>query len=261
MKKLFCFSLLSVCLPFAAQALEMTHPFYLSPEKTLTSTTTFAWEKFHVKDMINGYQNYRTRDIIAAQAFSYGVAPKVAIDAVISNAWNRLKYDGTNVTDGEDTNIDWQLGATYDLYKTETTYVQTRLAYLQKETHHAGGAYKAFNLHARAGYDLKFVLPYIGASAELPLFQHKFADNNPKYDIMAGLYKSLNQLIAVDATFHYNYDKLWKSKKLYATADLYTFVTDWLAVGGGYSYTFQDNGKNNAHGDGHTLRVQIKTVF
>ena len=121
-------------------------------------------------------------------------------------------------TDGEDTNIDWNLGTTYDLFKTERTYLQTHLSYLQKETHHNGGAYKAFNLHLRAGYDLKLVLPYIGATAEFPLFQHKFADNNPKYDLMGGLYKNFKDIIAVDTTFHYNYDKLWKSKKLYATA-------------------------------------------
>ncbi len=261
MKKLFLFSLLLLGCSFKALALETVHPFYLSPQGTTTSTTTFSWEKSHIKDMINGYQNYRTRDFIVSQAFSYGIAPKVAIDMTISNTWNRLKYDEANSTDREDTNINWYLGATYDLFKTETTYLQTRLSYLQKETHHNGGAYKAFNLHLRAGYDLKLILPYIGATAEFPLFQHKFADNNPKYDLMGGLYKNFKDIIAVDATFHYNYDKLWKSKKLYATADLYTFLTDWLALGGGYSYTFQDIGKNNAHGKGHSIRIQVKTTF
>lgn len=261
MKKFFLFSLILLNLPFKSLALEITHPFYLSPQKTITSTTTFGWEKFHVKDMINGYQNYRTRDTIVHQAFSYGIAPKVAIDTTISNTWSRLKYDGNTFTDGEDTNIDWNLGTTYDLFKTERTYLQTHLSYLQKETHHNGGAYKAFNLHLRTGYDLKLVLPYIGATAEFPLFQHKFADNNPKYDLMGGLYKNFKDIIAVDTTFHYNYDKLWKSKKLYATAALYTFLTDRLALGGGYSYTFQDVGKNNAHGKAHTIQVQIKTAF
>lgn len=241
-------------------AAEVTHPFYLAPVGKVASDTRIAYQKFHVKDMINGFADYRTRDIIASQNFSYGIAPKVAIEAQISNAWNRQKYDGTSVTDGEDTNIDWQMGATYDLYRQNDFYAQARVLYVQKETHHYNGAYKAFNALLKGGYDFGLILPYASAFVEVPIAMSKYADNNPKYDGAVGLYKKAGP-IALDAAMHYNYDELWESKKWYAETALYAYVLPNAAVGTFFSYTFEDNGKNNAHGDGHTIGVTFKTEF
>ncbi len=241
-------------------AAEVTHPFYLAPVGKVASDTRVAYQKFHVKDMINGFADYRTRDIIASQNFSYGIAPKVAIEAQISNAWNRQKYDGTSVTDGEDTNIDWQMGATYDLYRQNDFYAQARVLYVQKETHHYNGAYKAFNALLKGGYDFGLILPYASAFVEVPIAMSKYADNNPKYDGAVGLYKKAGP-IALDAAMHYNYDELWESKKWYAETALYAYVLPNAAVGTFFSYTFEDNGKNNAHGDGHTIGVTFKTEF
>ncbi len=241
-------------------AAEMTHPFYLAPVGKTASDTRFAYEKFHVKDMVNGFADYRTRDIIVSQNFSYGIAPKVAVEAQISNAWNRLKYDGTSVSDGEDTNIDWQMGATYDLYRQNDFYAQARVLYVQKETHHDKGAYKAFNALLKGGYDLGLILPYASAFVEVPIAMSKYADNNPKYDAAVGLYKKVGP-IALDAAMHYHYDELWESKKWYAETALYAYVLPNAAVGTFFSYTFEDNGQNNAHGDGHTIGVAFKTEF
>lgn len=181
-------------------AAEVTHPFYLAPVGKVASDTRIAYQKFHVKDMINGFADYRTRDIIASQNFSYGIAPKVAIEAQISNAWNRQKYDGASVTDGEDTNIDWQMGATYDLYRQNDFYAQARVLYVQKETHHYNGAYKAFNALLKGGYDFGLILPYASAFVEVPIAMSKYADNNPKYAVNTGRYKdqaAQNQYVAL----------------------------------------------------------------
>ena len=194
-------------------AAEMTHPFYLAPVGKTASDTRFAYEKFHVKDMVNGFADYRTRDIIVSQNFSYGIAPKVAIEAQISNAWNRLKYDGTSVSDGEDTNIDWQMGATYDLYRQNDFYAQARVLYVQKETHHEKGAYKAFNALLKGGYDFGFILPYASAFVEVPIAMSKYADNNMKYEGYIGLHHYLYNFLSLDAALNLNYDEMYEARE------------------------------------------------
>lgn len=261
MKKILLSAFMLALLPFKTQALEISHPFYLSPMGKITSTTELSYEKEHIKDLVSPYAPYRAHAFKAGQNFAYGIAPTVAIDGSISNAWQRMKYDHTASTTGEDTNIDWSIGATYDLYKKNNIFLQFKLLYLQKETHHNGGAYKAFNGLLKAGYDLDFVLPYLLAQVELPVFQHKFADNNPKYETGLGFYKFFGKIIAADLGIHYSYDELWDSKKWYSTAGLYGYLTDHIAIGLTYAYTLSDKGKNKADGHGYTAGLQLKTVF
>ncbi len=243
-----------------ATATEMTHPFYLTPKGKIASDTQMAYQKFHVKKMTNGFADYRTRDTVISQNFSYGIAPRVAVEAQISNAWNRLTYDGITTTDKEATNIDWHVGATYDLYRQNDFYAQSRVLYTQKETHHYGEAYKALNGELKGGYDFGFILPYASVFAEIPLAQSKYADNNPKYDVSVGVYNKTGY-IAIDTALHYHYDELWESQKWYADTSVYAYVRSNIAVGAFFSYTFEDNGQNNAHGDSHTIGLSVKTEF
>ncbi len=261
MKKIFLILVIALGFATSSNATEITNPFHISPKGKLTSTTQGAYKKIHVRKLINGFSDYRTRDKIFTQQFSYGISPKVAVLGNISNAWERKRFDNFGITDKTDSNADWSVGTLYDFYNTENAHFQLRMLYLQEETHHFGGAYKAFNANAKTGYDLEYFLPYVGTEIELPIAQRKDADNNPKYDVYAGLYKNFWNVVAADLTVHYNYDKMYKSKKLNAVSSIDFFITEQIAVGGFFDYTFFDRGKNNADADAHTIGASIKVQF
>ena len=239
---------------------DITHPFYLPPMQKLLSSTQFSYQKFHVKNLPTGYSNYRTRDIFLSQQFSYGIAPKVAIEFQLSNAWDRLKYDTSFSSDGEDTNIAWQMGAVYNMYQQNSFTTHAKILYRQKETHHLNGAYKAFYAQLKSGYDFNWFLPYISAHIEAPVFQGKNADNNFKYNAAVGLYKKAGP-IALDIALHYDYDKLWKSKNCYVNTALYSYFLSNTALGFFFIYSIEDNGKNNAHADSHSIGITLKKEF
>ena len=219
-----------------------------------------SYKKFHVKKLTNGFYDYRTRDRIAKQSFSYGISPKVAVLGTISNRWERKKFDIASITDKTDANINWSVGALYDLYNKNNLHFQLNLQYLQK-THHFGGGYKAAKANAKTGYDFEYLLPYLGAEMELPIAQKNSADNNPKYNIYVGLYKHFNNILAVDMNIHYNYDKMYKSKKMNSRGELSFFIKPTIALTGFFDYTFFDRGKNNADANSHTIGGMLKVQF
>lgn len=261
MKKFLLFCVVFLALTQTSKATEISNPFYLPPKETISLSTTISYQKFHVQKLINGYQDYRTRNRFIEENFMYGVAPKVSILASISNKWERKNFDNSTLTDKTDSNVNWNLGALYELYNKNDIKFHLKLRYLQKETHHFGGAYKAFNINAKTGYLTKYLLPYIGAEIELPIAQKKTADNNEKYDIFAGFYKNFSDIIAFDGIVHYNYDKLYKSKKLNGKAVLSLYITEKLALSGFFDYTFFDRGKNNADANSHTIGTSIQLEF
>ena len=184
----------------------------------------------------------------------------MAIQLNILNDWKRKKNDNSYITDKTDTNIDWSVGATYNLYNKNDMHFQLNLLYLQK-MHHYAGAYKAFHADAKTGYDLGYFLPYLGGQIELPIAQKKNADNNPKYDVYAGLYKNFKDIASLDINLHYNYDKMYKSKKINGRTELSFFITPSTALSGFFDYTFFDKGKNNADANAHPIGGTIKVQF
>ena len=260
MKNILYYLVFLICLASIARATEITNPFYISPKGKITSTTSLSYNKFHVKNLTNGFNDYRTRNRIAEQHFSYGISPKVAIEGSVLNNWKRKKFDDFGLTDKIDTNIKWSVGALYDLYNKDNAHFQLKLLYLQ-QMHHFAGAYKAFNAKAKTGYDFESFLPYLGGEIELPIAQRKNDDNNPKYDVYAGIYKNFNDVIAVDMNIHYNYDKMYKSKKMNGRTEINFFATPQIALSGFFDYTFFDKGKNNADADSHSIGGSIKVQF
>ena len=133
--------------------------------------------------------------------------------------------------------------------------------YLQKETHHFGGAYKALHANGKAGYDLGWFLPYVGGQIELPIAQRKDADNDLKYDSYAGLYKDFADIIAIDTTVHYGYNHFSKSTYLTGRADLNFLIGEGIALGGFFDYSFFDHAKNHARTDKHIIGATFKVQF
>ncbi|MBP5534361.1 MAG: hypothetical protein J6Y03_02510 [Alphaproteobacteria bacterium] len=260
MKKIF-FSLIYIIFATnVAQSAELSNPFYLSPKGNLTSTTQLSFQKTHTRKEIYG-NNFRTRNKYFEQRLEYGISEKVAIIGTIANTWKRNRLDTGLLTDKTDTNVDWSAGAVYDFYNKDDAHLQMELVYLQKETHHFGGAYKALYANARTGYDLKYFLPYIGGQIELPIAQRKDADNDLKYDAYAGFYKSFFDVIAADMTLHYNYNHFFKSTGLDGRADLSLLLGENIAIGGFFNYSFFNRAQNHAHTDAHTIGATVKIQF
>ena len=260
MKKTLAFLFFFLLMSDIALAVEVSNPFYLSPKGNLTSTTQFSFQKTHTRKEIYG-NNFRTRNKYLEQRLEYGIAPKVAIIGTIANTWQRNRADAALLTDKTDTNVDWSVGAIYDFYNKDDAHLQVELVYLQKETHHFGGAYKAVHANARTGYDLGWFLPYIGGQIELPIAQRKDADNDLKYDSYVGLYKDFADIIAIDTTMHYGYNHFSKSTYLTGRAKLDLLLTETLAVGGFFDYSFFDCARNHAHTDAHTIGATLKVQF
>ena len=260
MKKLFFFL---ICFAFTtnfAHAVELSNPFYLSPKGSLTTTTQASYQKSHTQREIYG-NNFRNRNKYFEQRLEYGISEKVAIVGTIANTWKRNRLDTAVLTDKTDTNVDWFAGAVYDFYNKDNAHLQTELLYLQKETHHFGGAYKALHANVKTGYDLGWFLPYLGGQIELPIAQRKDADNDLKYDAYAGFYKDFVDIIAVDTTLHYGYNHFFKSTYLTGRAALDFLLGKKVAVGGFFDYTFFDRAQNHAHTDAHTIGATLKIQF
>lgn len=260
MKKIFYLLICSIFTLNTAQAVELSNPFYISPKGNLTSTTQFSFQKTHTRKEIYG-NNFRTRNKYFEQRMEYGISPKVAIVGTIANTWKRNRPDTAALTDKTDTNVDWSAGAVYDFYNQNNAHLQMELVYLQKETHHFGGAYKALHANAKTGYDLGWFLSYLGGQIELPIAQRKDADNDLKYDAYAGFYKDFADVIAIDTTLHYGYNHFSKSTYLNGHAGLDLLLGERVALGGFFDYSFFDHARNHAHTDAHTIGATFKVQF
>ena len=259
MKKIFLFLSFFV-FESVAKATEITNPFYISPKGILTSTTELSYQKSRTNEEFFG-NNFRARNRAFSQRFEYGIAPKVAVVGNIANTWQRQRPDNGLLTDKTDSNVDWSVGGVYDFYNKDDAHLHLEVLYLQKETHHFRGAYKALHANGKAGYDLEWFLPYLGGQIELPIAQRKDSDNDLKYDSYAGLYKDFADLIALDTTVHYGFNHYTKSTYLTGRADLSFFIKDTIARGGFFDYTFLDHAKNHARTNGHTIGGTVKFQF
>ena len=244
-----------------ANADALVHPFYLSPKGVLTSQTNASYNKQPTKAYGKKSDTYRTREL--AQELTYGVSDKVAILGQISNGWKRkttLTTDQSQTTHTTDENINWAIGGVYDFYRQNNMHLQARLKYLQRETHHMDGAYKGFSALVKAGYDFSFVTPYIGALLELPIAQHKYADNNPKYDVFGALYMQLLPF-ALDEQLHYSYDKMDCVKNFYLRSQAYFLLTEHIAIGGFLDYSFYKGAKASRKAQDKTFGATLTLQF
>ena len=260
MKKIL-FSLICLAVSSSmAGAVELGNPFYISAKGDLTSTTELSFHKSHTgKDTLGN--DFRVRDKYFNQRLEYGISPKVAVVGNIANTWQRNKDSNTLATGKDYHNVYWSVGALYDFYNANDAHVQAELRYLQQETQHFGGAYKAFNANAKAGYDFGYFLPYLGGEVELPIAQRKDADNDKKYGAYAGIYKAFADIVSADMKVHYGYNDFSKSRQLNGRVDLTFFITENMALSGFFDYAFFDRAKYNAQTDGHTIGALFRIKF
>lgn len=241
----------------AALAKQITNPFYMTKEDSFISKSYFEYQKYHLKRP-NAARHYsRARKI--GQNIEYGLSDRASLSIMLSNAWIRQKDDFEN-TQKENTNIDWAVGGHYDLYSTENYFLQAKVHYIQKETHHARGAYKAFDANIRTGYDLGILLPYIGAWGQLPIAQSSTADDKIKCGAYGGFYTDMD-FTSIDVSVNYDYDRLDMSNRLYMRSVLNFLIADNFALGGYFNYTLIDKGSDSKEADDRTIGGQILVHF
>ena len=258
MKK-FLLILSAVFVAGNALAAAMANPFYMPKKDSLLSETYFEYEKYHLKQIASPALRYRTRSKTALQNIEYGLSDRAALLLSVSNSWQRKNFD-VGPAHKHNTNINWAVGGHYDLYHTQNYFLQAKIRYLQKETHHARGAYKAFDANVRTGYDLDFILPYVGIWGQLPIAQSSLADDKIKCGAYGGFYTDIN-LVSIDLSVNYDYDRIDMSNKLYMHSALDFIVTDALTFGGYFDYVLIDKGRESAKADGHTIGAKIKLLF
>ena len=258
MKKLIlCVCVFASFMSASAFAKQITNPFYMLQKNDFMSTTYAGYQKHHIKSPTDA--RYRSRLRILSEAGEYGLSDKAAILMGISNAWIRQNGD-VGGAHTHNTNINWYVGGHYDLYHTENYLLQAKITYLQQETHHYNGAYKALNANVKTGYDLGAVLPYVGVWGQLPIAQSTNADDKIQCGAYAGFYADTS-FAAIDIAVNYDYHRLDKNHKLYMHTALDFLITDKIAVGGFFDYNLIDKRRHNIKADGHTIGGQVKVLF
>ena len=183
----------ALSLTTSAYALELTNPFYGPSKGTVASTTSysFATKTAKQKDAGAVVQRDKDYDHLLTESLSYGLTDSVSLDASVSNTWQKRSENflGNRYTDKDDRNIDWTLGATWNIL-TGPTKLQVSADYGQKESnsHDNHGAYKYVDAGVKLGHTIGIYTPYLAGTVERPLFQSKFGDHHAKYQGQAGVY-------------------------------------------------------------------------
>ena len=256
MKK-FLLLILSLTLMQNAYAKNITNPLFIPKKDTFLSTSFGEYRKFHLKEATQARHYLRSRKL--GNEFEYGLSDTASLLLSISNTWTRQSMDFFP-THKENTNINWSVGGHYDFYHTENYFLQAKVRYLQQETHHYNGAYKALDANIRTGYDLGFVLPYVGLSGQLPIAQSKLADDKVKASAYGGLYTDFS-FVALDISVNYDYDRFDWNHKLYMHSSLDFLIGEHFSIGGYFDRTLIDKNKYSQKADEITFGGQIKMYF
>ena len=248
----------ALSLTTSAYALELTNPFYGPSKGTVASTTTYEFGTATAKN-----NSYRAKeyDNILTESLSYGLTDSVSLDASVGNVWQKVKdNDGT---DKEDKNIDWDLGATWNVL-TGPTKLQVSAAYGQDESnsHDNHGAYKYVDAGVKLGHTIGIYTPYLAGAVERPLFQSKFGDHHAKYQGQAGVYAYCPRAdVAVDTDVRVDYDDTTKETAYTYDLEVSYFLTNNVAISAFGSYMIDGKAKYSTDVYGNSLGLRLRTAF
>ena len=249
----------ALSLTTSAYALELTNPFYGPSKGTVASTTTYEFGTTTVKNN-DGFRS-KEYDNTLTESLSYGLTDSVSLDASVGNVWQKTKdNDGT---DKEDTNIDWDLGATWNVL-TGPTKLQVSAAYGQEESnsHDNHGAYKYVDAGVKLGHTIGIYTPYLAGAVERPLFQSKFGDHHAKYQGKAGVYAYCPRAdVAVDTDVRVDYDDTAKETAYTYDLEVSYFLTDNVAISAFGSYMIDGKAKYSTDVYGNSLGLRLRTAF
>lgn len=246
----------------AALATEVTNPFFAPKKAQIASQTSYTFAKPKYKGTDNQAQSL-------SELVTYGLTDKVAVFGEFGNAWEKGKIRGQESQSDND-NWNWAVGTA--LTDAQGIYHwQVSAQYGQRKGFAADSEYKYFAAGGRFGVDVAGFLPYANASVVLPLWQS--AENDPLYQAGVGVYKLINQKIAVDAGLSYEHNTNHSTSATYqgaarprtwnALGEVSYLFCDKLAVSMFGSYLLDQTTRDGvAEQDGsYTIGARLRAAF
>lgn len=263
----------ALSLTTSAFALEVTNPFY-GPEKGhVASTTSYDYSTTTKKS--NWYVGDHTRvkayDQALTEALSYGVSDSVSIDASVANTWHKDKtvHQTSHVTDymhtdTEDKNIDFTVGATWNVL-TGPTKVQVKGLYGQREsTPNDAGAYKYVAGSVKAGHTYGIYTPYIQGGVEVPVATGNghVGNDHEKYSARAAVYSYCpRSKVAIDTGISFDYDRETSAHTVGYDLEVSYFLTDNVAVSATAGYILAGHEEHNTDIKGENVGLKLRVAF
>ncbi len=249
----------ALSLTTSAYALELTNPFYGPSKGTVASTTTYEFGTATAK---NDFYRSKEYDNTLTESLSYGLTDTVSLDASVGNVWQKTKdsYDGT---DKDDKNIDWDLGATWNIL-TGPTKLQVSAAYGQDESnsHDNHGAYKYVDAGVKLGHTIGIYTPYLAGAVERPLFQSEEGDHHVKYEGKVGVYAYCPRAdVAVDTGLRADYNRTDKVAAYSYDLEVSYFLTNNVAVSAFGSYILDGKAIESQDVYGKSIGLRLRTAF
>lgn len=245
----------------ALAATELTNPFYVPDQDRLASTTSLSTGRTQWKNGLNavGY------DTTVSEELAYGAGRGIAVVGSVENVWFKDKNKVTGVSDKDDTNIGFTVGALYNVLDNGPAKVQLGALYGQSELDSKGndGAYKYADFQVKTGYDMGTFLPYVTAGVETPLFQSSAGMNDPIYRFRTALYTNVcdNDRLAFDAGVQFTFDDNVAARIWSVDAELsYFFAPKW-AVSLYGDYVFSGEARGNADLYASSVGLRLRTSF
>ncbi len=259
MKKII---LCSVCLcATAASAAEIAHPFYLPERNRVMAGAAAELRAEDYKNDVGLSVKHRSKTL--GGDLQFGLMDDLAIRFALSNAWINSRY-ASAPSYRENKNIDWAVGALYNVPLDSNWLAQVGGGYGQRESwsYLNHGEYKYLNASAKAGYQFDEFVPYLSGYMELPL-AHKHQLNDPRYVAKLGLYRNYGDVWTGDGGVKLEYRRAYQMQAWSLFAEFGYFLGDsgnfWA---GGYGEWIAC-GRQAHDGTAHDIMggVRIKAVF
>lgn len=238
-------------------ATELTHPFYMPGQYKTSSVTSLDFGKEHYKNETGFNQSYYKRTI--EEALAFGLTDTVTVIGSVSNVWNKIKDVGIP-SEQDDKNIDFTVGAKWNVVSEGALKAQLLMIYGQREHWADHGAYKYTRFGGRVGYETDWFMPYVSAEMEVPLWQSRFGHDRNRYEVKFGGYKTWSDW-SLDGDVRYNGDPEYKQNAWAMDAELsYALIPSWT-VGVYGHYVFAGHQKWNGASYGQKIGLRLRTAF
>lgn len=243
----------------AANAADITSPFYLPGEKQILSNTSLETTRLKLK-----HHQGTAEDLYLKEELSYGVSNDMAIVGAIGNHFNFKNW--SNEEYNNEHNFDYTLGVkhNYGCGKTKMQFGAAYYTYDPRSWYGHGYSekdwYKELMVEGKLGYEMdNGMLPYTSLNISSPVDQK---DRPLNYNWFAGVHKQFGNMSAdLGANYEFGTDDknygLWTAK-----GEVNYFVKENMTVGAYGEYFISGNGNVGRQLDeGHTFGLNAKVLF
>lgn len=240
-------------------ALEVTNPFYTPEKGSLSSVTSLATSRSQYNENEGKAKVYQN---VLDEALAFGVTDAFAVTGSIGNTWQKFKVLGDS-SDKDNSNFDFTVGGIYNILYEGPAKLQLNAHYGQKETesHANDGAYKYARAGVKAGYDLRYFMPYASAEIEVPVAQSKDGNDKNTYNARIGGYRLFCHKLAVDAGVAYNHIEKYEMTDWTVDAEVSYYLTRKVTAGVFASYMIDGKAKYNSDLSDRKVGLRLRAAF